>query len=195
MFEVEEKTALLLATTELYKDRDKFVAVAFRYVRNLEKARDLVSDSFASLLERKEYLPEDPLKLGIYLMQTVKHKCLNELKHEAVVRGHQRENLARMDRELLSDDSVTEYIMGKEVSGLFAKAASGMSRLSIDIYASSRIKGLSHKEISQQFGISPNRVAKEIMKVSRILETLVRNYLKIFIIVIPTAAILLSIFR
>lgn len=168
--------------TDLYQDRDKFVSVAFRYLQNTEKARDVFSNSFASLLEKKDTLPDDPVKLRVYLMQTVKHKCLNELKHDMV--RQKRENIYRMDSSLLADDNVTRNIIEKDIVRLLGDASLKMNRQAFDIYISSRFDGMSHKELAELYGITPNKVAKEIMKAGKIIERAMMDYLKIIIILL-----------
>lgn len=164
----------------IYNNRDKYVAVALRYLQDQEKAKDIFSESYASLLERREMLPDDPVKMSIYLMQTVKHKCLNEIKKDSVRNGKRR-SITEEDINLLSDDNVTRHIIEKDIHKALKAAGLKMDKLTFDIYIYSRIEGLSHKELAEKFGITQNRVAKEIMKAGKVMEKVFKEYMHIFV--------------
>lgn len=67
-----------------------------------------------------------------------------------------------------------------------------MGRRTFDIYTSCRIGELSHRELSKLFGITPNKVAKEIMKASAIMEKIISDYLKIIILFAAAAGTFLA---
>lgn len=179
------ETELYEVLVGLYNDRDKFVSVAFRYIRNHEKAKDIFSESFTSILNHRDSLPETPEKIGTYLMQAVKHRCLNELRRDAV-RQEGRKNLLKADCDLLLDDNITRDIVEKDVRKIFSYASTKMGSLTFDIYSASRLGNLSHKEIAGIYGITTNRVAKEIMKAAGIIEGIIRDYVRLIIIIVNT---------
>ncbi len=173
---IPERTAELFFA--LYQEKDRYISVAMSYIQDMEKARDIVSDSFAYMLERKESLPEDLPRLKGYLMLTVKHRCLDALKHLAA-RENALKNLYEADMEMLGNDNVTEKIMERDMEWLLAQAGVRMKRQTFDILVSSRLEGMSHKEIAGKFGISEGRVAKEIMQAMKVLKKLFKDYLHI----------------
>lgn len=69
-------------------------------------------------------------------------------------------------------------------------AGGRMKDLTLEIYTSSRFGGLSRKELAKIYGLTVNRIAKEITKANRIMELLVRNYLDI----IPVIFLLTAVF-
>ena len=56
-------------------------------------------------------------------------------------------------------------------------AGGRMKDLTLDIYTSSRFGGLSHKELAKLYGMTVNRIAKEISKANKIMGLIVRHYL------------------
>lgn len=69
---------------------------AFRFVREMPAAEDIVADIFAALWDR---LPEMELRDGTaggYLHSAVKNRCLNHLKHRLYELGYM-ENCARQE--------------------------------------------------------------------------------------------------
>ncbi len=58
----------------------RFVRYAFYYVNDLPTAEDMTHDALLYYWENKQKLPADTDVLG-YILQSVKNKCLNYLKH------------------------------------------------------------------------------------------------------------------
>ena len=180
----------------LYQEKDRYISVAMSYIQDMEKARDIVSmekardivsDSFAYMLERRESLPDDLPRLKGYLMLTVKHRCLDALKHLAA-RENALKNLYEADMEMLGNDNVTERIMEKDIEDILDRAGARMKRMTFDILVSSRLDGLSHKEIAEKYGITRGRVAKEIMHAMKIMEKLFKDYLHVILPILLLAA-------
>ena len=67
---------------------------------------------------------------------------------------------------------------------LMRNAGVKMKKLTFDIYVMSRFAGLSHKEIAEQYGITRNRVAKEIIKAGKVMEMLVSRYLHLLVLAV-----------
>ena len=63
----------------------KMMRLACRFVDD-EEAKDLVQDVFVDFWERKQNL--DTTKISSYLRQSVKNKCLNHVKHQAVANNY-----------------------------------------------------------------------------------------------------------
>ena len=59
-----------------FEFKPRFIALAYRYVRDRETAEDLVSDSFMTFWEMHENLPADT-NVPAYILTSVKNRCLN----------------------------------------------------------------------------------------------------------------------
>ena len=164
----------------LYREKERYILLAFHYLNDMEKAKDIVSDSFIYLLEHRESLDDNPLKMKGYLLQTIKHKCLNELKRNRI-REIAYKNILEVKMSVLSDESLTWNIAEKDIREVLRLAGGKMKKETLDIYVSSRFGDLSHKELSKLYGMTVNRIAKEISKASKIMHEIVRKYLHIII--------------
>ena len=73
-----------------FEFKPRFIALAYRYVRDRETAEDLVSDSFMTFWEMHETLPAD-INVPAYILTSVKNRCLNHLnaqiRHRRAVRS------------------------------------------------------------------------------------------------------------
>ena len=164
-------------------EMERYVTVAFSYLHDREKARDIFSDCYAYILERRDVLDGDLAGMKGYLMQAVRHRCLDELRKDSVRQAAFR-NLCREDEEYLADDNVTRRMEESDVRELMRNAGVKMKKLTFDIYVMSRFAGLSHKEIAEQYGITRNRVAKEIIKAGKVMEMLVSRYLHLLVLAV-----------
>ena len=61
-----------------FEFKPRFIALAYRNVRDRETAEDLVSDSFMTFWEMHENLPAD-INVPAYILTSVKNRCLNHL--------------------------------------------------------------------------------------------------------------------
>ena len=180
---MENKSCLTLDTLlPLYNEKERFIMLADHYLEDLEKAKDVVSDSFIYMLEHKETLPDNPLKIKGYLLQVIKHKCLNEIRRDRIRQDAYR-NIYNVDTSVLANDNVTGRIAENDAREILRIAGTKMSKSTLDIYTSCRFGDLSHKELAKLYGVSVNRIAKEIVKANKIIESIVRNFLWIALIV------------
>ena len=167
----------------LYSEKERYILLANHYLNDMEKARDIVSDSFIYMLEHKESISGDKARVKGYLLQIVKHKCLNELRREEVRKNVYR-HMYDIDICILSDDNVTRHIAGSDIQAILRIAGSRMKDRTLEIYTSSRLRGLSHRELAKMFGMTANHIAKEITKANKIIEMVIRNYLHVILTVI-----------
>lgn len=164
----------------LYEDRERYVALAFRYLGDKEKARDIFSECFAYVFGRRGELSGDLPGMKAYLMRTVKCRCLDELRLDTA-RKASLKSLYEADAELLAEDTVSGKVARLDLNRMLDAAGMRMDKLTFDVYVSSRLGGFPHKDIARMYGITQNRVAKEIMKANRIFLKIVREYLHVIV--------------
>lgn len=179
----KETVPVLDTVLSLYREKERYILLANHYLNDMEKAKDIVSDSFIYMLEHKETISGDKARIKGYLLQIVKHKCLNALKREEIKQNVYR-NMYDIDISILSDDNVTRHIANSDIKAILRIAGSRMKDRTLEIYTSSRIKGLSHKELSKMYGMTVNHIAKEISKANKIIEMVIKNYLHVLLPVI-----------
>lgn len=174
---------------KLYMENvERFISIAFRYLGDREKARDIVSECYEYIIKRKESLTGGMAEIKTYLFLMVKSKCLDEIRIDTA-RKENLKNLYEADLGRLSDDNVSRKMIEWDIRKVLEKAGMKMSKRTFDIYVSSRFGGLSHKELAKLYGVAQSRVAKDISKANKIVQMVVKEYLHI-IILIPYICIL-----
>ena len=83
-----------------FEFKPRFIALAYRYVRDRETAEDLVSDSFMTFWEMHETLPAD-INVPAYILTSVKNRCLNHLNAQIRHRRAEQDMHSTLTRRLL----------------------------------------------------------------------------------------------
>lgn len=162
-----------------YKPR--FITIAYRYVRDMATAEDLVSDSFMAFWEAKDKLPED-VNIPAYILTIVKNRCLNHLS--AQLRHIEAEkNIHTTQQRLLQADirslSVCDpdKLFSDEIALILDRAIRKMPETTRKVFLQSRVDGKSYKEISEELNIAVTHVNFEIRRALNILRAELRDYL------------------
>ena len=85
-----------------FEFKPRFIALAYRYVRDRETAEDLVSDSFMTFWEMHETLPAD-INVPAYILTSVKNRCLNHLNAQIRHRRAEQDMHSTLTRRLQAD--------------------------------------------------------------------------------------------
>lgn len=182
-----DKFLLRRELTRMYVEYSpRLIKVAMRYVRDIEVARDIVSDSFISVWTRMDTLPLD-INKPAYLMVVVKNKCINYLKAQ---QNHLRiyQDMHSVQSGLISENLRSleafdpEIIFTEELKELIDKSLDQMSKDIRTIFEMSRYEGKTYQEISQELGITVRKVTSKIQKALSILRVYLKDYLPIAII-------------
>lgn len=181
----KETVPILDTLLSLYREKERYILLADHYLNDMEKAKDIVSDSFIYILEHKESISGDKARIKGYLLQIVKHKCLNELKREEVKQNVYR-NMYDIDISVLSDDNITRHIADSDIQVILRIAGNKMKKRTLEIYTACRLRGLSHKELAKIYGVTVNYIAKEISKANKVIEMVIKNYLHIILLIIQS---------
>ncbi len=142
--------------------------VADRYVRSLAVAEELVQDAFLALWRRRDAL--DPAQsLRLYLLQSVRHRALNYLRHERVAdEWHATGGALAAQRTAPAVD--VELNRAELVAGI-AREVDRLPRRGREIFLLSRERGLSYAEIARHCGISVKTVETQMARALRTLRT------------------------
>ena len=127
-------------------------AFAYKYLPDRPLVEDMVQEVFISFWEKREDFHHiNALKSFLYT--SVRNKCLNQLKHQAVMKKHE----PALAYELESDHHFTSHVIEEETfNQLYAEIRNlpGSAR-EIMILA---LNGLKNQEIGDELGISINTV-------------------------------------
>lgn len=183
------KTSILLSSDEFGKFfseyRSHFVSIAFSYIRDMDAARDIVTDSFVYLWERRGELTSETNIKG-YIYYCVRNRCNSYLRgkltHLKATDEMSKSAQWKMQSSLnsLSNDEISQKLFHKEVAAIFREELDRMPRRTREIFEASRNDELTYQEIAEKYDLPVRRVTAEIQSALQIL----RHALKDFLIVL-----------
>lgn len=159
----------------------RFVKYAYYYVNDLPAAEDMTNDALLYYWENRHKLTTDTDVLG-YILLTVKHKCLNYLKHLQVEADYHKRYKKLHDWEIttriqtLEDDSYGA-IFSQDIMDLMTKALEELPEQTRRIFILNRLKNKTRREIAALFNISQQTVDYHIDKASKYLFHRLKDYI------------------
>lgn len=131
--------------------------IAYRYLKDGEKAKDFAQEAFVVLWNHRHDLD---IKLGLkpYLRQVVVNKCLNHLRRENRIDFSENSELP----EETTSIGVIHQLEKDDLEKTIQMAVDSLPNRCRIIFCMSRYEEKSHKEISQELGISPKTVENQI---------------------------------
>ena len=146
--------------------RGHFVNIAASYVRDLDVAKDIVTDSFVYLWERRAELTEETNIKG-YMYCCVRNRCNSYLRSKLSHLKIQGELTKEMQWQIrsslhsLGSNEISDKLFHKEM---------------IDIFQAEKP---THRKIADRFGIPVRRVTSEIQTALQCLRRALKDYLPI----------------
>jgi len=132
-------------------------AFAMPYVKDAERAEDLVQDLFFRLwLDREKLTVNTSVKA--YLFTAVRNRCLNEVKVQGRVRSLVEERDDVQEEDGRSEDEHTERIARVQA------AIEALPEERRRVFKLSRYEGLKYHEIAERLGISVKTVENQMGK-------------------------------
>lgn len=182
---VEQKKPILSEPAQFgrfFSDyRERYVRIAYSYVYQMDVARDIVTDSFLYVWERREELDSE-VNLKGYVYLCVRNRCISWLR-ERSMRTRVEDELSRHAElkrraalDSLSDDT-SDRLFAKEVSDIFREELLRMPALTRAVFEASRNEQMTYKDIALQYGISVRRVTAEIQYALQRLRLSLKDYL------------------
>ena len=146
---------------------------AGRIVRETELAHDLVLETFCKLYEDHANLNVH-LSVKSYLYKSVYNSCLNEIKHQKVVRNYaDREVLDFYFSEIVQAPEAELTLQNEDIRKALEEAISKLPERCREGFVLSKVEELSNKEIAEKLNISVKTVEVQMTKaLSRLREEL-----------------------
>ena len=146
---------------------------AGRIVRETELAHDLVQETFCKLYEDHASL-NIHLSIKSYLYKSVYNSCLNEIKHQKVVRNYaDREVLDFYFSEIVQAPEAELTLQNEDIRKALEEAISKLPERCREVFVLSKVEELSNKEIAEKLNISVKTVEVQMTKaLSRLREEL-----------------------
>jgi len=127
-------------------------AFGYKYLSDQFMIEDIVQEVFISFWEKRKDF-DHILALKSFLYTSVRNKCLNHLKHLAVVRKHE----PALVYELESEQQFTRHVIEEETfNQLFAEIKNLPT--SAQKIMTLALNGLKNQDIAEELGISLNTV-------------------------------------
>ncbi len=159
-----------------------FIRIAYSYVRDMDVAKDIVTDSFAYLWERcGELTSHDNLKGYVYYC--VRNRCNSHLRqkllhlkvHDELTKTARWEIQAGLDS--LSSDEISGRLFQQEVIDIFQKELDRMPARTRKIFQASRQEGMTYQQIADKYGLPLRKVTYEIQSALQHLRRSLKDYL------------------
>jgi len=175
------KDELLLFNKFFADYQQRFIRFAFTYTRDEVIAEDIVSESMMYYWENKERLPQNT-NLPAYVLTTIKHKCLNYLRHIQLKEDVLSDLASHSQWELSTRIATLEAcepneLFDNEVRSIVGKVLSKLPETTSRIFVMSRNENKSYKEIAAIMNMSTKGVEFHMAKVMRILRIALKDYL------------------
>ena len=153
------------AYDQLFKEFYRPLSVfANSFVLDLETAKEIVQDLFVHLYEIRSTLVITT-SVKSYLYQSVRNRCLNQIKHQQVQKMHYDQIQLEQDFSEDLEDKITET----ELEHMIFKVVDQLPPQCRRIFNMSRVSGLSNGEIAEQLEISKRTVETQISNALKVL--------------------------
>lgn len=164
----------------------RFVRYAYYYVNDLQAAEDLTHDALLYYWENKRKLPADTDVLG-YILQSVKNKCLNHLKHIQVEIDYSKNRTELRDWEIETriqtlEDETYGAIFSQDIMKIVMQSLSELPEQTRHIFVLNRLDYKSRKEIAATLGVSQQKVDYHINKANDHLRLKLKDYIPLILL-------------
>lgn len=140
------------------------VRSAGRIVRDTGVAEELAQEVFLELWRRRESLPPDT-SVGAYVLQAVRNRALNHLRHLQV----QRRSVVHVEAMTEPAEAADVAIQATELGEAIAAAVDALPPRAREVFLLSRERGLRYNEIAETLGISVKAVEANMTRALRTL--------------------------
>jgi len=153
------------AYEQLFKEYYKPLSVfASGYLEDLESGKETVQDLFVYLYEKRKTLVITT-SIKSYLYQSVRNRCLNQIKHQQVRKMHQD----RMKPDMQESENLEDKIRETELEHMVSKVVDQLPPQCKRIFIMSRVSGRSNRELAEQLEITKRTVETQISNALKVL--------------------------
>ena len=161
---MDEKTDIKRFNNIFVTHRDRYIRFAYSYTYNQEAAEDLVTESLMYYWENRHRL-EEVKDIPLYILVTLKNKCLDYLQRELQMRISSLEACE------------PETLFSNEVQELVNQALAKLPEKSRHIFIMSRYEGKNYQTIAKETNLSVKSIEFHISKALNLLRKELKDYL------------------
>lgn len=151
---------------------------AFQFLKEKEAAEEVTQEVFFKLWEKHKEL-EIHSSFKSYLFQTVRNRCLNQIKHLATKEKYKVYNQEQIS---FQENTVNDSAIENELANKIQYAIDALPTERRKIFKMSRDEGLKYKEIAAQLNISIKTVEAQMGKALKHLRVELKDFLPTIII-------------
>jgi len=157
----------------------QLVVFARKVVNDDDLARELVQDVIVVFYEkRKEIKIHSSLKAHLY--QSVRNRCLNQIKHSQIRRDHHANIYqTKKNDEAYVEDKLQETELEQRILAVIQTLPAQCKR----IFEMSRFDGTTNQEIADKLDLSKRTVETQISKALKVLRVQLAGYLDVLALV------------
>lgn len=153
---------------------------SFRYVKDIEAAKEIVQDAFVSLWEKRESIDVSK-QVKSYLSTIVYNKSLNYLRDNR-----------KFSQELLKAENLYGFVsysgsdselISSEITGKINSALEMLPEKCREVFKMSRFGDMKYQQIADALNISIKTVEAQMAKALKIMREELADYIKAIIIV------------
>lgn len=148
-----------VAFCELYAAyKNRLIYFAMRFLKSREYAEDIFQDAFTVIWQSRHFINPDA-SFSSYLYTIVRNRILNQLR-DLANQDKLREQILSQALDYSNDTS--NEILANDLRSFITHAMQQLTSRQREIFAMSREKQMSHREIAEALGISVNTVQESI---------------------------------
>lgn len=182
---MSDKSEIQEFTNIITNHKGRFIHFAYTFIGDWASAEDITLESLMNYWENRKKLKPDSNPYA-YILTTVKHKCLNHLRHQQT--REEAENYMQisgkweLNLHIASLEAINpERIFSEEIQLIVDETLKTLPEQTRQIFIKSRYESLSHKEIAAELGISTKSVEFHITKALKALRITLKDYFPIFL--------------
>ncbi len=183
---MEHDTSNIESFNKLYQDyQPRFVRFANSYVHDLALAEDITTEAMIYYWENRSILTEES-DIPAYILTVVKHKCLNQLRHQHIHDEYSEQIAEYYQWELdmrinLLEECEPHELLQAEIIELLKQALDDMPEKTRKVFMLSRYENKTYKEIAAMLNITPKGVDFHISKALKCLRAHLKDYFPLFL--------------
>lgn len=135
-------------------------------LKDQDAAEDIVQDAFIVFLEQQSNISGHPDAIRSFLYTTVKHACLNKIRHLKVVENYTK----KFPQDVLDDPQILNGIIHAEIMNEIHNAIKTLPEGCASILKYGYLEGLQNKEIAKMLNISLNTVKSQKQRALQLLK-------------------------
>lgn len=145
----------------------RIVYFAFQILGDRDEAEDIAQDTFVNFWNLKDSVARHEGAIKNYLYLTAKNLCLNQIRHNNVVKEYHTKN----DVSPFDDTDIVNAIVSSEISSKIYKAIETLPGQCQEIARMAYIHGCKNQEIADKFQISVNSVRAQKQRAIQLLRS------------------------